>query len=220
MTNCGAPVRDRSQQYIVLSNTMAAIAALFIVIRFSYKIFVARVDLGWDDWFVLASMVVATPSAIITVHGTVANGLGRDIWTLTPQQITDFGFYFYLMAWLYFTQVALVKLSLIFFYMRIFPSQGSRRLLWGTVAFTALFGFAFVVTAIFQCMPINYFWTKWDGRGGGSCANANAISWANASINIALDLWILAIPLWQLRSLKLHWKKKIGVALMFCVGTL
>lgn len=39
-------------------------------------------------------------------------------------------------------------------------------------------------------------------------------------MSIALDLWILAIPLWQLRSLKMHWKKKVGVALMFCVGTL
>jgi hypothetical protein len=31
---------------------------------------------------------------------------------------------------------------------------------------------------------------------------------------------MLGIPLWQIRSLKLHWKKKIGVAMMFFVGTL
>lgn len=39
-------------------------------------------------------------------------------------------------------------------------------------------------------------------------------------MSIALDVWMLAIPLWQLRGLKLHWKKKIGVAAMFIVGTL
>lgn len=30
---------------------------------------------------------------------------------------------------------------------------------------------------------------------------------SNAAVNIALDLWILAIPLWELRTLQLHWKK-------------
>ena len=50
--------------------------------------------------------------------------------------------------------------------------------------------------------------------------NKNAIGWANAAISVALDLWMIAIPLWQIRSLNLHWKKKIGVVIMFLVGTL
>lgn len=50
--------------------------------------------------------------------------------------------------------------------------------------------------------------------------NINAIGWANASISIALDVWMLGIPLLQIRRLKLHWKKKISVAMMFFVGTL
>ncbi|KAI6777750.1 CFEM domain-containing protein [Emericellopsis cladophorae] len=52
----------------------------------------------------------------------------------------------------------------------------------------------------------------------GSCVDANAVAWASAATNIALDLWLLAVPLWQLRTLRLHRKKKIGVGLMFCVG--
>lgn len=31
---------------------------------------------------------------------------------------------------------------------------------------------------------------------------------------------MLAIPLAQLNTLSLHWKKKVGGAIMFCVGTL
>lgn len=31
-----------------------------------------------------------------------------------------------------------------------------------------------------------------------------------AAISIAEDVWMLAIPLSQLHSLQLHWKKKIG----------
>ncbi|KAM5354799.1 hypothetical protein ACJ41O_001445 [Fusarium nematophilum] len=220
LTNCGAPVRDRSQEYVVISNIMAAFAAAFVAIRFGYKIFIASLDLGMDDWFVLATMVACIPSAVITAKGTTVNGLGRDIWTLTSTQITKVLSYFYIMAWLYFLQTALVKLSIITFYMRIFPAREVQRVLWITFILTSIWGVAFVFTAIFQCRPIPYFWKQWDGMHKGTCADANAITWSNASMSIALDLWILAIPLWQLRSLKLHWKKKAGVALMFCVGTL
>ncbi|KAH6689805.1 CFEM domain-containing protein [Plectosphaerella plurivora] len=219
LTNCGAPVRSRGGEYVLLSNIMAAFAAACVITRFAYKIFLAGLDLGIDDWFILASLIAIVPSAIITVYGTTPNGLGRDVWTLNPDQITNVSFYFYIMAWLYFLQVTLVKLSFITFYTRIFPAKDVQRLLWGTFIFTALWGFSFVITAVFQCWPIPYFWRKWDGMHEGRCASANSISWSNASMNIALDLWILAIPLWQLRNLQLHWKKKLGVAMMFCVGT-
>lgn len=38
-------------------------------------------------------------------------------------------------------------------------------------------------------------------------ANSNVLI---AAISIVEDVWMLAIPLSQLHSLQLHWKKKIG----------
>lgn len=46
----------------------------------------------------------------------------------------------------------------------------------------------------------------------------NSIAWSNSGISIALDVWMLAIPLSQLKALNLDWRKKIGVGIMFCVG--
>ncbi|EYB21256.1 hypothetical protein FG05_30714, partial [Fusarium graminearum] len=40
----------------------------------------------------------------------------------------------------------------------------------------------------------------------------------SGSINIALDVWILSIPLSQLKKMNLDWRKKIGVGIMFSVG--
>jgi hypothetical protein len=57
-------------------------------------------------------------------------------------------------------------------------------------------------------------------RHEGSCLNINAIAWANAIISILLDVWMLAIPLWQLKGLQLDWKKKLGVGMMFSVAAL
>lgn len=46
------------------------------------------------------------------------------------------------------------------------------------------------------------------------------MNWANATLSIVLDLWMLALPLSQLVHLKLSAVKKWGVILMFCLGML
>jgi hypothetical protein len=130
---------------------MVGIAAAFVVIRFAFKVVYSKLEIGLDDWAVLATLLTATPSAIVTVYGTVEHGLGQDIWTLSPEEITKMLKFFYIMASLYFTQVTLLKLTLIFFYIRVFPAKPVQRLLWGTVAFVVAWGFVFVVVAIFQC---------------------------------------------------------------------
>lgn len=199
---------------------MLTLCLVAVTARFGYKIFLSSVDLGLDDWTVLVAALSAIPSIVIANYGTIPNGLGKDIWTVEPEKITNLLRHFYTMSWLYFLQTTLVKLSFITFFVRIFPSKDVQRLLWGTFIFVSMWGVAFVLAAIFLCRPISYFWTKWDGLHEGTCLNANTLSWANAGMGITIDLWIVAIPLWQLRSVNLHWKKKIGVAMMFCVGAL
>lgn len=198
---------------------MTVLAGIFVVIRFAYKA-LAKVDLGLDDWFIAATMAAATVTAIINVYGTTPNGLGRDVWTLTPQQITRSFKFFHTIAWIYFLKNTLLKLSILSFYMHLFPSRGTQHVLLATFVFTTLWGVAFILASIFQCWPVDYFWTHWDGLHRGKCTNMNAIAWSNASTNIALDVWILVTPVPKLRSLQLHWRKKIGVSFMFCLGIL
>lgn len=182
--------------------------------------FLIHSEFGLDDYFIAITLAVGIPSSVLTVHGLTSNGLGRDIWTVTFEQITDFIRVFYVIEILYFAEVALLKLSLLFFYLRIFPGAKIRKLIWGTIAFDILFGVVFVFVGIFQCQPINFYWENWDGEHVGKCFDVNAIGWANAVISILLDGWMLALPISQVVRLNLHWKKKVSVAMMFTVGTL
>ena len=219
MTSCGAPVENRGPQYAVLSNVLFSVAAGFVVTRFGFKLFVARSEFGLDDWTVLATTIISSASAVVTIQGTVKHGLGQHIWALEPREITMMLKNFYAMAILYFTEVALLKLCLIFFYIRVFPSKDVQRLLWGTVAFVVVWGFTFVLAGVLQCQPIHFFWEHWDGLHEGHCVDINAITNTHAALSIILDFWILGIPLFQLKGLQMHWKRKASVALMFCVGT-
>ncbi|CAH0037997.1 unnamed protein product, partial [Clonostachys solani] len=216
--DCDETARDRSIELKVATITVGTVAGLFVMLRFGYKLMISNAILAMDDWLTLAIMIVVIPNLIITTNGTIPNGLGRDIWTLTPDQITTAIRFFFITAVLYFALTTLVKLLFLSFYLKVFPTRVVQQVLWGTFAVTALWGVGFVFLTIFQCQPISYFWQKWDGLHDGTCLDANTIAWANASSGIALDVWILAIPLLQLRKLQLKWKKKIGVVLMFLVG--
>ncbi|GAO15279.1 hypothetical protein UVI_02041030 [Ustilaginoidea virens] len=135
-------------------------------------------------------------------------------------QISKFGKYFFIMEILYFVQIALVKLALLFFFLRIFPARNVRRLLWGTVVFTIAYALVFALVGIFTCSPVSYLWTRWDQEHDGTCLDINAIVLSNAVIGIAIDCWILAIPMWQLNGLNMQWRQKLSVAAMFLLGTL
>ncbi|RFU73936.1 pth11-typeg- -coupled receptor [Trichoderma arundinaceum] len=214
---CDRPTRDRSPAYIILSDVFGTISGVFVLQRLAYKLW-AKLDLGGDDWMTVATVISGIPSTVISSYGVSNHGLGRDIWTLTPSEITRFGLFFWILEILYFVEVSMLKLSLLLFYIRIFPGRTVRRLLWGTFIGSAAFGIAFVIVAVFQCTPVKYYWQKWDGEHQGTCLDINSIAWSNAAISIAIDIWVLAIPLWQLKSLKLDWRRKIGVGMMFCVG--
>lgn len=121
---------------------------------------------------------------------------------------------------LYFTEVFAVKLSILAFYLRIFPHATMRKLLWGTISLSTVFIIVFDLVTIFQCRPISHKWTGWNGDQPGRCLSINAVTWAIAAASIVLDFWMLALPLSQLKKLQLHWKKKVGVAMMFSVGML
>ncbi|POS77342.1 CFEM domain-containing protein [Diaporthe helianthi] len=153
-----------------------------------------------DDWAILVALCLGVPGTIVLCERSVPNGSGKDLWT-------------------YFLDLAALKLSLLLFYLRMFTSTTMNRLLWATVVFDVIYGIVFALVALLQCRPISYFWLNWDREHQGTCINTNAVGWANAGISIAMDFWMLALPLSQLKGLRLHWRKKIGVALMFFVGT-
>ncbi|EFZ00714.1 Extracellular membrane protein, 8-cysteine region, CFEM [Metarhizium robertsii ARSEF 23] len=204
-----------------LTEALCVITALLVVIRLLFKKFFSyRRELGADDWVILATVVIGVPCTIINKVGLTANGLGKDVWTIPVDQLIRFVMFFYIMEVLYLTEMALIKLSLSLFYLYIFPGSAIRRLLMGTAVFNVVFGFTFVTTGIFQCTPISRYWTQYvDHDSPGHCININLFAWVHAALNIALDVWMIAIPLSQIKKLELHWKKKIGVTLMFLLGT-
>lgn len=124
---------------------------------------------------------------------------------------------------LYLTTMGLTKLSILFVYFRIFPMcvmPRLRILIPITMAVVVLSTFSQAIAIIFQCTPIHYYWDRLNDDRYGRCINITAWGWANAALNVALDVWLIALPLPEVYKLQLCWKKKIKATLMFVVGCL
>lgn len=220
MTMCNRPIRDKTAEFHIPNVVLVVIASLCVILRVAYKLIYTVETLRLDDYLTIVTLLTLYPGTIINELGTMANGHGRDVWTLEFDQVTAFLKWFFVVEMLYFTNVTFLKLALLAFYHYIFPGPKVRKVIWATAVVTICYGISFIVTGIFQCRPIKFYWESWDQEHDGRCIDIHALGWAHAVINIVLDIWMLAIPLQQVTQLQLPWKKKIGVALMFGVGTL
>jgi hypothetical protein len=220
-TLCNAPIRNRSAELKSLNIATSVVSAFFVLLRLGYKIFgPSETRFGLDDVFIFITLLSLIPTVIIVDVELVPDGLGRDIWTVPFDKISPYGKYFFWIENLYFASMAVLKLSFLFFFKRIFPGRTIQTVISVTVIVTVMWGIASVIAGIFQCSPVSYSWTSWDGTKSGTCVSINGLIWSHAVLNIAIDLWLLAIPLSQLVHLQLSWSKKCGVILMFCLGTL
>lgn len=117
--------------------------------------------------------------------------------------------------------LAIIKASILYFFLRIFPDKWFRRAVWVTLAYDLFVGFIFIVLSLVQRQPTWLIWEGWrDKDPRGVVLDLNKLGLAHGGMNIALDVWMLVLPLTQLYKLNLKLRKKLGIMAMFCVGIL
>jgi hypothetical protein len=124
---------------------------------------------------------------------------------------------FYTIELLYVFVVVLTKMSLIAFYLRVFPQRWFRWACFCTVGFLVTHGLAFFFVMTFQCTPVSAFW---DRTIVGKCVNQRNVLFAGAGVSIAEDLLILVLPIPLVVKLNVGFWKKVALASMFSLGSL
>jgi len=80
----------------------------------------------------------------------------------------------------------------------------------------ALFGSWTVLSTVFQCWPIQYYWNFMSVRG--KCMDKAGVTFANAGVNILTDLLLIVIPVPMLWKLQLPQRQKLILMFIFGVG--
>ncbi|KAF2677933.1 hypothetical protein K458DRAFT_377483 [Lentithecium fluviatile CBS 122367] len=213
----GTPIRDHSRMVSYTGIIGGGFAVLAVFLRIIARIPCCGGTWGWDDWAIVVTMLPVLPLTVLSVP--LANyGLGKDIWTVPFNNITAILHIYYFDESFYVASIALTKISILLFYLRIFPNQNFRRLVYATLALCVLYVVGFIPAVIVQCIPIRVAWQHWDGEHNGKCINLNIEGWISAACNIILDIIIICLPLHELSKLAMGRRKKAGIMLMFLGG--
>ncbi|KAL8913485.1 MAG: hypothetical protein Q9171_001673 [Xanthocarpia ochracea] len=121
---------------------------------------------------------------------------------------------------LYGSGITAIKLSILLFYLRLFPKETTSRR-WRASLYTIAAVLIFYLTAgapvtVFQCRPIAYAWIR---KGKGSCNDQLAFLYFSQAYMIATDIIILCLPIPVVWRLHLRKGKKIGVLAIFLLGS-
>ena len=148
-------------------------------------------------------------------------GVGRHISEVEkddPALITGWAKGIFAIELIYLTSVALPKLSVLCFYLRIFATRGSRISAQAAIALISLNWAAFVVTCFFQCRPLAFWWDR--TIEGGSCFNIQAFYRAMCVPNLFTDLVVMLLPMQPILKLKLQVFKKIALLIIFLTASM
>ncbi|PVH97417.1 hypothetical protein DM02DRAFT_597681 [Periconia macrospinosa] len=201
-----------STSLIVVSAVFPALSLLGVVLRWSAR---RKVKSGWqiDDW-------------VIVVTWFITFGISIDIWALTPhiginfakQPITSSTISSAKCVWsttlLMNVALAVVKISVLLFYKRIFVTPRFAIVCWIAIALVGSWGIITTILHVVQSNPIS---SNWNGFGTFRFDPA-AFSKARAGSSFALDIVILLLPIEKIVHLHMSPRKKMTVALIFAMG--
>ncbi|EKJ75873.1 hypothetical protein FPSE_04053 [Fusarium pseudograminearum CS3096] len=214
---CGIKPTNNVLLYRLTTLIMAGLALLFFALRI---IATVRLRLKWamDDTMAVASVVLLIPVVII-MQFMMQNGLGVDLWYLSDHQITEGFRLFFFLEMLYLTARVVVKSTILCFFLRIFSNPRFRLIVKITLVFNVLIGVTFFILVFFQTTPISLFWIGWQTKEAKRVMlGIIRLTLPHAVLVLALDIWVLILPITQLWELGLKLRKKIGVMAMFSFG--
>ena len=198
---------------IATAIALPLLGSVAVCLRFYVRLRLKPTFVGIDDWLILVSSVLAWGQGANQVIASVIGELGRDSeptvdWRVKHEAKIDY-------ATLLIEKVtySTIKLSVLFFYRRIFLRQDTFRI-WNDllIVLTALWGICFFFTFVFLC--------KGDLIQGHTCASQELASLWFAITNVIGDVAILAMPYPYIRKLQTSRASKIGLAAIFLLGTM
>ena len=136
---------------------------------------------------------------------------------LTTQHLTCALQTIYAFEMIYTLTIMTIKLSILFFYHRIFVNPRFQLIVKCLFAFVCLWGFLMVLIVIAQCIPVEHFWHP---KTPGRCVNLDGFFIGSAVPNIVTDFIIVFLPMPLVWRLQLKREQKIALTGVFALAGL
>jgi hypothetical protein len=190
-----------------------------------------RISFGLEDWLVVPALIMVLGMSAMMLVGVGTKSMGYP----TPkvpgtsqiaaesreQRIARKGYF--IMNLISTPALALIKLSCVLFYRRIFGAGSGRIIntaLYGLTVLIAIWGWSFFFVTLFGCgTHFDYYWTSQANQL--KCpADLEAVNLSLAFSNFLLDTIIFIFPIPLVWKLQIPRGKKLLVLLVFALGGL
>ncbi|KAK5996634.1 hypothetical protein PT974_01971 [Cladobotryum mycophilum] len=183
---------------------------------YTKAVFVGKLQI--DDAFLILAWVVCMATIVLCLHMFATGSGGVHGWEISIHKYDIYMMDVFLAAFIYIIGGSLAKVSLLIFYFRLSPQTWFMVAIWSTIVFITGYTVGIFFALIFACNPIA---KSWDVRiTGGECINRASLYIATAAVNIISDVIIFILPLPVIVRLQIPRRQKIGLLLIFVLGSL
>lgn len=174
-------------------------------------------NFGWDDVTILLAQIINS-CGMGFVMAEVFYGLGRHLHYLSPYQYNHYLRYDYLDWIQVFVTLAISKISICLFLMRLSKFDRLRRFLHVLIAFLILTHVPLTLLMIFQCRPVQKYWNQ---GLQGHCfpkTTVEKIIIAQGVISIVTDFIGATFPIFLLWNVDIKLRSKVALCLLMGLG--
>lgn len=211
---------DRGPQLEAAIILFLCLSWVTVILRCYVRIRIIRC-FAIDDYLTLITLCLFTIYGGLVLRG-VYWGSGRHMKDLTirqqwnAMQIWYFGELFYVIS------TTFLRLAAGYFLLRVALRKTHRYIIHFCNTVNLLFNIYFFFFTMFQCDPIDYWWTRVDGIHTGKClSQASADStYAQSALSALIDWTYGILPIFMVWDLNMNRKKKLLVAMVLSLAAL
>jgi hypothetical protein len=116
--------------------------------------------------------------------------------------------------------LGVIKLSVLFFYRRVFAIRAFYIINNAFIGLTIAWTIAITFALAFQCYPVHLFWDLYESEYPEHCVNVTDLYIAVAISDMVLDILIFLLPIPHLWTLKMPLRRKLAVGGVFLTGSM
>ncbi|KAE9363787.1 hypothetical protein N431DRAFT_422815 [Stipitochalara longipes BDJ] len=214
------PVAGRGPQVAGVAGFFLALSTITILLRCYCRALVVK-SFGLDDWSALVAWILFVFFCTFAITG-VHHGTGQHSVDLPPTEIPVGLKWWWACEPVYVLSNMALKFSIGVMLLRIAVSKTHKIIIWVTVSVLEIYGLAYFLLFVMQCLPSSYFWTRYTG-GTGSCIDptitVNA-TYAYSAISCAADWTLGLLPISLVWNLQMNPRTKLSVAAILALGAI
>ncbi|PQE20455.1 hypothetical protein CJF30_00001766 [Rutstroemia sp. NJR-2017a BBW] len=214
--------QDPDKQVGILAVTLIFFVLAWVSVGLRCYVRISMLNaFGADDALTICSLIFFTTGIGLTLKG-VTTGFGQHLVDLTYPEYSQGIMYWCFAEILYVPTVALIKVSIALYLIRIAVKPIHIWTICLSMALFLTYSVSFFVILLMQCRPISFYWRQALGETDGVCWDPNivaGVAYGHGGTSVLTDLTLGIIPAFIVADLQITKRTKIAVAFTLALGS-